>query len=413
MKIQNNKTKTATTIISALVIGLVLLSPTMVIPSVNAQPPTVAKTYSLPSPTMSTNEKNTLINEAMNLTGIKTWSNQWKYSTMNFAGEKTSSGTVNWKNAIVFLRLPSSSNAPVSCGHGWYAQVWIDLSTLKVVHAYYPTSQSHTCDSKNDLGPYSKNTLDSSTGSPMGYAIARQNDVAGSSYYYGNSATLTTPSYNNNIFTDQDELINGLLNAMWSTSACGSSTCFTQVGWEITDVAGSGSSGISADTADLVFVDQSTTGTYEGINTDISYSGGQSEEVSINCNYPSPTDVQINITYGSSTYQANTDVSCNDYQADDSFNNSVWFENKNTVSTSNWYSDVTGTYEATSAQEYDASDNAYNWSSSTNTDQWQSVVSNVCTTYTYASDVIESGTSLASGSTAEWTGLSGIEPQCT
>ncbi|HEX5457124.1 MAG TPA: hypothetical protein VFX64_01920 [Candidatus Nitrosotalea sp.] len=38
MKIQNNKTKTTTTILGALVIGLVLLSPTMMIPNVNAVP---------------------------------------------------------------------------------------------------------------------------------------------------------------------------------------------------------------------------------------------------------------------------------------------------------------------------------------------------------------------------------------
>ncbi|GEM_PF-2432373 len=37
MKIQNNKTKTATTIMTAIIIGLVLLSPTTVIPNVNAQ----------------------------------------------------------------------------------------------------------------------------------------------------------------------------------------------------------------------------------------------------------------------------------------------------------------------------------------------------------------------------------------
>ncbi|MDE1767648.1 MAG: hypothetical protein KGI27_15450, partial [Thaumarchaeota archaeon] len=37
MKIQNNKTKTATTIIGALVIGFILMSPQIIIPNINAE----------------------------------------------------------------------------------------------------------------------------------------------------------------------------------------------------------------------------------------------------------------------------------------------------------------------------------------------------------------------------------------
>jgi hypothetical protein len=390
-KKQKKKTSVLTTISVVLAIGLILFSPMTIIPNVSAQQPLqntsvqkVAKPFYLPNPTLSTTEKQELVNIAMNLPEVKAWSSQWQFSTINFKGQKTDAG-LNWNEAIVILRLSPTSSAPFQCSVGWIAGVRIDMATHKVIGAWYPTIQSHPCYNlrlgKADTAGHSD---------PPGYAIARQDDVA-SQTWYGNSATIETPSFNSNIYNDMNQYVGNTVNVLWNQSCSGFTGCFLQGGWLIT-VLGNAVDGINPDSADIVFVDESTIGSDAPINTNVSYTGGGTETAGINCASGS-TDAVISIQYGINTYNENSLVPCSSGQvSSDTDDNSVFFENWNTVSSSKWSPDITGTVQGTGADEYDSSNVAYSWSSSSNWDK------DCYGTHT-SSQVIASGTSLANGGT--------------
>ncbi|MGI0058283.1 MAG: hypothetical protein ACREBJ_00815, partial [Nitrosotalea sp.] len=147
MRIQNNKTKTSTTIISALLIGLMLVSSTGIIPNVHAVPnanaaPHYSHVRALPK--LSSADNQAIISTALAAPAIQTWSHDWKYVTMGFGGNNKPDPNFQWQYALVTLRAPSSS-APVSCDIDWWAYVEIDMTTMKVVSTKYPTMESHIC----------------------------------------------------------------------------------------------------------------------------------------------------------------------------------------------------------------------------------------------------------------------------
>jgi hypothetical protein len=96
------------------------------------------------SPILSSTEKQAIIDAAMNVTGIKAWSNHWQYISMDFLGNGTN-GNVTWHYAVVRLILPSNVNASFYCPNGWGAGAKVDLVTKQVVQAYYPTMKDHDC----------------------------------------------------------------------------------------------------------------------------------------------------------------------------------------------------------------------------------------------------------------------------
>jgi hypothetical protein len=232
-----------------------------------------------------------------------------------------------------------------------------------------------------------------------GYSAATEDDVE---YYnvYGNYAYFQTPSYLSSIFTDENEYIEQFLNAKWN----GANHDTTQAGWLITAVAGFGGSGISADTADLVYVDESVYGNEASYNMEIpgGWVNGQTEESEILCNGGSNNVIET--AYGNYVFGHNTNVPCGTTQYSDNYNNSVFFENRNTVSSSQWAGDVTGTVQANTAYENrDSQNNLVTWLSSTNIDM-------TCTQSTSSSSVITGN--IESGGTATWAHLSNVPPAC-
>ncbi|MDE1765854.1 MAG: hypothetical protein KGI27_06215 [Thaumarchaeota archaeon] len=103
---------------------------------------------------LSNDEKQELINEALNVTGIQEWSNQWQFVGMGFSG-KNENGSTHW-NAIVMLKLPPDAKSPYPCDTGWIAQVQINLDTKQVENAWYPTLIDHQCHG-NVIGQPAKN----------------------------------------------------------------------------------------------------------------------------------------------------------------------------------------------------------------------------------------------------------------
>ncbi|MDE1841439.1 MAG: hypothetical protein KGI09_06110, partial [Thaumarchaeota archaeon] len=252
-------------------IGLIVMSPTTVMASTaNVQDQTSKlisvetgsnSNMTLQPPILSNIDKSAIIDAAMNVSGIKAWSNQWNYSTMDFRGEKTGTG-VTWNTAVVTLRLSHTAKAPFSCDIGWFAIVDVDLATKKVLNAHHPTVESHGCHGIGSGPIIYKRNADPNPG----YSTATQNDVNSSTSYYGNSAVIQPPSFNNpGIYNSMTEDVEQLVNVDWSkTCSLGSGStldCFLQGGWIITTPAsGCSSCNILADSSDIVYVDQSTTG---------------------------------------------------------------------------------------------------------------------------------------------------------
>ena len=93
---------------------------------------------------LSDDEKQKLVDEALNVTGIQEWSNQWQFVTMDFSG-KNENGSTHWTYAIVMLKLPPDAKSPYPCDTGWIARVQINLDTKQVENAWYPTLNDHQC----------------------------------------------------------------------------------------------------------------------------------------------------------------------------------------------------------------------------------------------------------------------------
>lgn len=388
---------------------MLIASPTVLLPQLSwatsnpnpslRVPDYIQKAQAPPAdPTLSDTDKKDIANAVLNVPGVKEWSNQWQVAGMGYLGTK-SGDSVTWNDAIVVLRLPNSAPTPVSCNVGWTAWAKVDLSTKQVLEATYPTLSSNQCDA-NELGTSHLNGKKLAN-DPPGFSIGTQNDVNGTNWY-GNYAVIETPSYSSTIFQDiYPTLIAQIDNALWNTSLC-SGGCFTQAGWEIIDTACS-SCGISANSTDIVYVDQSSTGTKQGYNTGISWSSGTTETTQISCPSGS-SDYKIHISYGASTFNWTTKVPCGTAQLQsDTIDNSVFFENHYTGSTSNWSGDVTGSVLGTSAEEYDNTNTAYYWSTSHNVDQ-------DCSSNDYQSTVMTG--SLASDQNAYWTYLSNVAHAC-
>jgi hypothetical protein len=95
-------------------------------------------------PTMSQSGQQALIDIATNLPGLQEWSHDWQFLSMGYMTAKNQPGM--WQYATVNLRAPSTSSK-IPCDHGgWDAMVTIDMKTLKVISAWYPTIESHNCD---------------------------------------------------------------------------------------------------------------------------------------------------------------------------------------------------------------------------------------------------------------------------
>jgi hypothetical protein len=314
-------------------------------------------------PTLSDTDKQALINTAMNVTGIKSWSNQWQYATMDFLGNSIN-GNVTWNYTVVRLLLPSNVNTPFYCKHGWEAGAKIDLITKQVVYAYYPTIYQHDC-----------NTIEGASSPPdPSFAVATQNDVA-TTHWYGNKAQLVVPNYSSSIFTDMNStsVIEQILNDMWNQQCKWNGPqpvpagCFTQAGWVITNYNCSFCN-LTANTEDLIYIDQSVFGSYTDINTLLTVTSGNSETAKIACStITSNQTIYINFT--NQVFTHTTKIPCSTYQSpSDTTANSVFLENWNDEPSVNWSKDIQSSIVANNAYEFDSSGIAHSWLSSSNVD---------------------------------------------
>ncbi|WP_218583676.1 hypothetical protein, partial [Candidatus Nitrosotalea sp. FS] len=278
MKIQKTKTKIVT-VLASLIIGLTLVSPTMILSNVNAI--SLPRHIEAASPTLSQSESQAVSAAALAVPELQNWSHGWQYVHMAFLGNnKAGTPDFKWQYAIVDLKAPSSS-APVACDIDWWAWVEIDLTTKKVVYADYPSMASHIC-----RGPAG------SLGTSPGYSTVEQTDLnSGTISYYGNYAELRLPSFNTGIYSHLGSAyVEQWLNAdFYPSSGCSTTECLEQGGWLITAYACSGCN-ISANTADIVYVDQSVHHNQQDYNTGLKWTNGASTTLytEVDCAYTLP-----------------------------------------------------------------------------------------------------------------------------
>jgi hypothetical protein len=392
MKIQNNKIKIAT-ILASLIIGLTLVSPTIILPNVNAA--SLSQHIEYLSPTLSPSENQAVINTALAIPELQNWSHNWQYVHTAFLGNnKAGTPDFKWQYAIVDLKAPSNS-APVRCDQDWLAWVEIDMTTMKVVRATYPTLNSYACHYATGTGVGTNHT----------WTVAEENDVnSGTHHYYGNYAEIALPQFNTSVYTDlHGAFVEEFVNAIFphSTGCSPTNGCLEQAGWILTSVNSSCvGCHLYANTDDIIYVDQAVHGTYDDYNTGLEWINGSTSTLygEIDCAYTSP-DYGIVINNGTNSFTETTTIPCTSTQKNDVTNNSVFFENAANETSSTWSGDITGTVSTTNALEYkDSTQHSalVAWSASNNVD-----IS--CYGKVSASQVI-TGT-LASGTTATWSSL--------
>ena len=114
--------------------------------SSNSIPPITSSILNSPVPTLSPSETRSVVNVALSIPELQNWSHDWKYVEMGFgSNNKLGTSDFKWQYASVVLKAPSSS-APIACSNDWWATVVIDMTTMKVVSATYPTMKSHPCE---------------------------------------------------------------------------------------------------------------------------------------------------------------------------------------------------------------------------------------------------------------------------
>lgn len=120
-----------------------LFSSTITLPNAGAAMPSLHIGY--PPPTLTPSENQAIIDTAMGIPELQNWSHNWQFVDMSFLGNnKAGTPDFKWQYAIVDLKAPSSS-APVPCSNDWWAWIEIDMTTMKIVRATYPTMESHNC----------------------------------------------------------------------------------------------------------------------------------------------------------------------------------------------------------------------------------------------------------------------------
>ncbi|MDE2589283.1 MAG: hypothetical protein KGL95_06420 [Patescibacteria group bacterium] len=373
--------------------------------------------YFPPTPKLSKTQLNTLIGLAMSVPGIQKWSSSgWQYAYTDFSGP---TNPAEWTTAIVHLHLPlGKGNPPIQCtaSNGSWASVVINLKTLAIQKAEFPVVGMHYSCTNPHNAPVSLGAPVSASGNPNtlasvnpltaiskpSYVIAEENDVT-SNTVIGSWANIYTPSFTSpGVYSNMDNSISLLINQKWTTGD------LTQLGWTITTASGCSGTGINSDSADLGYVDTSTNSNYCIYNiSTYTYTAGQNMFSQTVCN--GGTDYVMQAQYGGTNWSHTTAIPCSTASQDsnDYLNNSVFFENDNTVSSSGWAGDITGTTQASSANE-EIGSNIQHWSTSNNQVVYYS---NSCTTRNQVNTNIISG-SLASNGIAKWTGLSSTQPAC-
>lgn len=374
-----------------------------------AVPPAAIK-HAPQLPVQSDTEKQALFEIAKNTPGLKEWAaDGWQLLAIDFRGTEE---PAKWTHAIVHMKLPPTVQAAKDCAEGWEAMVEINLETRQVEVSDIPSATNDMCGGVEFGGPIDVSAVSSTATSNFlipqafaastknGYAIAQQYDVMGvGNSYYGNLVYMKTPTISSSIYSNMDRFVTQLLNAYFGTGK------FEQMGWTATSVSLCTGCNVPANSKAIVIVDQSVYGNLYGHNTNLAWVNGATLLVEHICQGNGYYGQEI--LYNGNTYGHYTNVPCSTPQVmNDPINNSVWFENGNTLSypPSGWAQYISTTVTGQNAYEAKNSSNGWAlWTNSYNTDADCSG--------TWASQVMTGD--LKSGHTANWTYLTNMPSRRT
>jgi len=405
-----NITRISLSAITAVLLITQMLSLGFIFNTANAIPtdPAIQKqTNPIPELNLTNVQKDDMVQKALATPKMQNLSSSgWRYVTMDYLG--VTEPNPEWKSVVLHFNLPKEFKTRLNCNTNLEATVEIDLKTNQVISTNMP-DESVDCngsivfgrpsdgrDQITDLPAFIPTA--SAVTSSNGLLLAMQNDV--STPKYGGWTTLSTPTISANIYAHMDQFIGHVYNQDFTTAK------YLQTGWLISKIAGCPSCSINANSANLVYVDQSTFNNLEahkvvGTNAP-TYTQGSTALVQILCN--GGPNYRIQVTSGGKFFQANSLVPCGTSTTNNPANNSVFFENKNTVVSSTWSGDITSAVTGTMTQEYDTTTHFQNWVASDK--QYQTCGVNA----QFGPTTAITG-SLTAGGTATWATLSAT-PNC-
>lgn len=316
--------------------------------------------YVPPTPDYTSAQLDLIKSDAMKISGISSWSNNWKVNYVDFVG--TTLPTPKWQKMMVHLYTAPTDTARKSCDIGWDAIVVVDLDTNKIVDSVYPTDITECHRAVVKLGDPDVNDQKvtasiipaaEAIASVNGYSAATMDDIlTGTNSIQGSIADIKTPTFSGT-YTHMDGFVGQLVNLRMSPTA---GVNYLQSGWVIAKAGCTVSCGdlVLPNTKVLVWGDSSVS----PFNSDAHVFGypsppawvnGQTVTAEVLCN--GGTNYKIQAVYGANLLVHNTNVACTQKAYGSEIANSVFFENGNTVNSSNWSVDITSTVNGSNASE--------------------------------------------------------------
>lgn len=363
------------------------------------------------TPEFSNNERQQLMTDAMNVPGIKAWSDKWQYNYIDFVG--TTEPTPRWERAILHLYLPANAESPKTCDIGWESIVEFNLNTHKITNSYYPTQSTECHKGVVKLGDPEQQSIESNLFIPTASAIATRNSFSAATMEdvlnTGNSiqgviAEILTPSYNGQ-FSHMDGFVGQLANLRLSATP---GQNYLQSGWIIASAGCTSSCGdlVQPNSKVLVWADSSVS----PFNSDAHVFGwpspptwvnGQTLTAEVLC--IGGTNYKVQAAYGTTLLAHTSNVPCTNKAQGSEITNSVFFENGNTVSSANWKNDITSTVRATNTSEK-LNGSWSQWQNSKDKDQ-------TCTGSRIDPSTVMTG-NVKLGGTATWSNLGNMPVGC-
>jgi hypothetical protein len=360
-------------------------------------------------PVPETSIQDSLIQRALNVEGVKNWSVSGWEPSIDWYG--VSEPTPHWTKAIVQLKLDNGKGSPkYACSEGWVSSIEFDLESNKITKEDYPTEQKRACYKgdivlerpsqqiqSGDLEIQSMPSFIQTADAAHTFLLGTQQSVS-TNNRYGAFAYISTPSIDNaNIWTEMNQYVAHTINQDFATSPA----TFLQVGYLLTTVSGCSGCGITADDAHFAYVDEGYWGDLQPRKINITYTENSNAIAYIICD--AGTKIKEQLWHNGNFFTRNSSVNCGTTNTTSTTDNSVFFENANTNTSSTWSDEVETSVKAWNAKEYTSTTSYQNWSDSIN--------KKINCSGSITTTTLITGNLKAAG-TATWSGLSSMDAAC-
>ncbi len=346
-----------------------------------------------------------LIQRALNVEGVKSWSPIGWEPSVEWYGD--SEPTPHWTKAIVKLKLAPGNGSPkYTCSENWIASIEFDLETNKITKEEYPSENNRECHKGSiEFEKPSQNARFVEESIPNmiptadaghTFLIGTQESVA-TANRYGAFALISTPQIDDaNIWNEMNWYVSHTLNQDFGSPT----PSFLQVGYLLTTLDGCTGCNITPDAAQFVYVDSSYWGDAQPRKISMTYTENNNAIAYIICDAGSK--IKERIWHNGNFFSRDSSVDCGTKTTNITTDNSVFFENANTNTSSTWADEIETSVKAWNAKEYTSTTSYQNWADSLNKKKNCSG--------SFSSTTLISG-NLKAGGTATWS-LSSMDAAC-